>query len=210
VAVDDRVLRFDGVQRAAHWATAVLVLCLLVTGALLYVPSLGALVGHRLIVEDVHVFVGVAVFVPVIAAVSGHWGRRLRRDLAAMNRFTAGEVDWLRTVGHRGRDAVGKYNPGQKLNTFAIGALLTVQLVTGLILRWGTSLAVSVRTGATFVHDWAFIALLVLIAGHIAMAVTHPAALRSMVRGWVRRDWVAHHAPAWPLVEERTGSPDAR
>jgi formate dehydrogenase subunit gamma len=181
----ERVLRFDKVQRATHWSTAILFFVLVVTGAALYVPAVGGAIGHRLIVEDLHVYCGIAIVVPLIMSVLGPWGQAMRRDLASMNRFTRGEMAWLRTRGKQGRAEVGKFNPGQKLNTFAVGGFLTVMLATGLILRFGNFLPVSYRTSATFVHDWFAFAVAALILAHISMAIAHPGALRSMFVGWV-------------------------
>ncbi len=194
-----RVARFDRTERAVHWTTALLVLALAGTGAVLYIPSLSVAVGRRLLVEDTHIYIGLALFVPLLAAVIGRWGANLRADLAQMSGFTRDEVTWLKSVGRRGRKSVGKFNPGQKLNTNAIGGLLLVLFVTGLILRWGNFLPVSIRTGATFVHDVFAVVLLVVIIGHIGFALTHPQALRSMVTGWIPERWAHRHAPAWPI-----------
>ncbi len=79
--------------------------------------------------------------------------------------------------------------PGQKLNTNAIGGLLAVLFVSGLILRWGNFLPVGVRTGATFVHDEFAFVLVAEVIGHVGFALTHPPALRSMVTGWVPDRW---------------------
>jgi formate dehydrogenase subunit gamma len=192
-----RVERFDRTERAVHWSTAVLVLLLVGTGAVLYIPSLSVVVGHRLLVEDSHIYIGLALFVPVLAAVAGRWGANLRADLHQMQGLTAPELDWLRSLGRRGKSNIGKFNPGQKLNTNAVGGLLVVLFVTGLVLRWGNFLPVGVRTGATFVHDVFAVALFVVICGHIGFALTHPQALRSMVAGWVPVQWLRRHAPAW-------------
>ena len=191
--------RFDRAERTVHWSTAVLVLTLVATGAVLYIPSLSVAVGRRLLIEDTHIYIGIAVFVPVLAGALGRWGANLRSDLAEMNGFTRDEVTWLRSLGRQGRSAVGKFNPGQKLNTNAIGGMLVVLFVTGLILRWGNFLPVSVRTGATFVHDVFAFALVVVVIGHVGFALTHPQALRSMVTGWVPQRWVRRHAPAWSV-----------
>ncbi len=196
-----RVARFDGTERVVHWATAVLVLVLVATGAILYIPSLSVLVGRRLLVEDTHIYVGLAVFAPVLVGMVGRWGARLRADLHEMKGLSGAEVSWLRSLGRRGRHAIGKFNPGQKLNTNAVGGMLVVLFATGLILRWGTFLPVSVRTGATFVHDVFAVAFTVVIVGHISFAVTHPQALRSMVRGWVPARWAQRHAPAWDTTK---------
>jgi len=199
VSATGRVARFDRAERTVHWSTAVLVLTLVATGAVLYIPSLSVAVGRRLLIEDTHIYIGIAVFVPVLAGALGRWGANLRSDLAEMNGFTRDEVTWLRSLGRQGRSAVGKFNPGQKLNTNAIGGMLVVLFVTGLILRWGNFLPVSVRTGATFVHDVFACALVVVVIGHIGFALTHPQALRSMFTGWVPQRWVHRHAPAWSV-----------
>jgi formate dehydrogenase subunit gamma len=218
------VPRFDATERLTHWVTALLVLTVSVTGVILYVPSLSVDVGNRLVIEDLHVYTGIAMFFPIAAALAGPWGRRLRADLASMNRYSHGELAWLRSFGRSGWESVGKFNPGQKLNSAAVAALSSVMLVTGLILRWGNFLAVGWRTGATFVHDWFALAMLVLVAGHIVMALTHPSALRSMVTGTVPASWLSRHAPAWragaaatpgrPAAERdgrpASGGPDSR
>jgi formate dehydrogenase subunit gamma len=207
-----RVARFDRTERAVHWTTALLVLALVVTGAVLYIPSLSVAVGRRLLIENTHIYIGLALFVPLLAAVIGRWGANLRADLAQMSGFTRDEVTWLKSVGRRGRKSVGKFNPGQKLNTNAIGGLLLVLFATGLILRWGNFLPVSIRTGATFVHDVFAVVLLVVIVGHMAFALTHPHALRSMVTGWIPERWAHRHAPAWPIpnaAAQKTKRPPA-
>ena len=197
-----RIVRFDRVERVTHWLTALIVLSLIGTGVILYVPSLSAAVGRRLLIEDIHVYAGVSVFVPLLIAAAGRWGTRLRRDLLGMNRFSRADRAWLASTGRRGRQGIGKFNPGQKLNTFAVGSFLAVLLGTGVILRWGNFLAVTWRTGATFTHDWFALILIVLVLGHVVMAAAHPATIRSMVVGWVTPAWVERHAPAWRPHEQ--------
>jgi formate dehydrogenase subunit gamma len=196
-ARDGQVARFDATERTVHWLTAAVALILTTTGAILYVPSLSVLVARRLFVEDTHVYLGLALFVPILAGIVGRWGANLRSDLRQMRDLSAPEITWLRTLGRRGHSSIGKFNPGQKLNTNAVGGMLVVLFVTGLILRWGNFLPVSIRTGATFVHDVFALVFVVVIGGHITFAVTHPQALRSMVTGWVPAHWARRHAPAW-------------
>jgi formate dehydrogenase subunit gamma len=195
-------LRFDRIERFAHWSTAVLVLVLMVTGIILYVPSLSVHVGRRLLIEDLHVYVGVAVFVPLLISVCGSWGSMLRRDLASMNRLTRSELTWLKSRGRLSRDRIGKFNPGQKLNTLGLAGMLTVLYITGIMLRWANFVPVSWRTSATFTHDWFALAIAITVTGHILFAVTHPGALASMFRGWVTSTWIRHHAPAWNFDDE--------
>ncbi len=200
-----RLARFDRVERAAHWLTALLFGVLVATGAILYIPSLANLVHRRLLIEDIHLYTGIAAFVPLLAAVVGPWGRRLRRDLSSMNRFTRDEFTWLATFGREGRRAIAKFNPGQKLNTFAVAGFLAVLWGTGLFLRYANFVAVTWRTGATFVHDWSAVAIALLVAGHVVEAFAHPSALRAMVVGWVPESWAERHAPQW-LASTRTSA----
>lgn len=200
--------RFDRVERALHWVNAGLFLALIVTGALLYLAPLGALVGRRALVEDVHVYCGVALPFPLIAAVSGPWGRALRVDLRRFNRWTTADRLWLGTLTRGGGGAarprparagidIGKFNPGQKLNAaFTAGAGL-VMLGTGAIMRWYHPWPLDWRSGATFVHDWLALGVGLVVVGHIGMALRDPDALGSMRTGRVPRAWAERHAPAW-------------
>src|SRR5579875_1981551 len=113
--------RFDLVERLVHWVNAGLFLSLILTGALLYIAPFGALVGRRALVEDIHVYCGLALPVPLIVGVSGPWGRSLRADLRRFNRWTRSDRIWLgaltrsrseRTAALR-KVEVGKFNAGQ-------------------------------------------------------------------------------------------------
>jgi formate dehydrogenase subunit gamma len=201
-----RILRFDGVQRAAHWANALLFGILMLTALPLYFGSLSDVVGRRALVANIHVWSGVVLPVPIVISLLGPWGARMRRDLRRINVWTNDEVRWLRLLG--GRNApkvVDKFNPGQKLNAIFIGGSILVMLATGFILKWFRFFPVSWRTGATFVHDVLAFAIFAVVIGHILFAVAHRDAMRSMVKGWVSESWAARNAPGW-LREEKSRS----
>src|SRR5699024_9413333 len=65
-ATGDAVVRFDGVERALHWVNAVVVLTLIATGSVMYIGSLSALVGRRELVEQIHLWSGLALPVPFV------------------------------------------------------------------------------------------------------------------------------------------------
>src|ERR1700757_4124239 len=65
------LVRFDRVERAGHWVNAVLFLLLVAPAAILYLEPLQALVGRRALVEDIHVYAGLALPVPLVIALSG-------------------------------------------------------------------------------------------------------------------------------------------
>ncbi len=198
-------MRFDWVERAVHWINAGLFLILVVTGAALYLEPVGALIGRRALVEDIHVYTGLALPIPVLLALSGSWGRALRADLRRFNRWTKDDRDWLLALPQprterrrRFREVrVGKFNAGQKLNAAFISGAALVMLGTGLIMRWYHPWPLNWRTGATFVHDWLALAVGLVVLGHIGMALRDRDALRAMVVGTISRSWAKRHAPAW-------------
>jgi formate dehydrogenase subunit gamma len=196
-----RVLRFDRVQRAAHWVNALLFGILMLTALALYFPSLTAFLGRRPLVTNIHVWTGVALPIPLLISLLGPWGARMRRDLRRVNLWTRDEIAWMKALGRRAPRVVDKFNPGQKLNAIFIGGSIVVMLATGIVLKWFQLFPVSWRTGATDVHDFFAFVILAVVIGHIVFAVVHPESMRSMVKGWVTEAWAARYAPAW-LQEE--------
>ena len=205
-----RVMRFDRVQRAAHWTNAALFGVLMFTAIPLYFGSFFGAVLPRHLIEQIHLWCGLALPVPIIVSLLGPWGRGMRRDVQRISAWTREEIRWLQTGGRSPLDA-DKFNPGQKLNAIFIGVVILIMLVTGAMLQWFRFFSVSLRQGATFVHDAFAFAIFVVVIGHILMAITHRDALRSIFKGWVSEQWAAVHASRW-LEETRDteGSPDAR
>jgi formate dehydrogenase subunit gamma len=198
-----RIVRFDAVQRTAHWANALLFGILMLTALPLYFGSLAGIVGRRTLVEQVHLWAGITLPVPLLIALLGPWGIRFRRDLRRINLWTRDELTWLKALGRRAPQVVDKFNPGQKLNAIFTGAAIVVMLATGAMLKWFRFFPLGWRTGATFVHDVFAFAIFIVVAGHVLFALAHPDSLRSMIRGWVTTAWAARHAPGW-LAEEQS------
>jgi formate dehydrogenase subunit gamma len=202
-----RLLRFDRVQRGAHWANALLFGVLIATAIPLYFGSFFGLVLPRHDVAEIHLWTGLALPLPIIISLCGPWGAAMRRDLRRVNLWTHAEIRWMKTLGETPIIA-DKFNPGQKLNTIFIGASILVMLVTGSMLQWFRFFAVPWRQGATFVHDAFALAIFLVVIGHIVMALTHPGSLRSIFTGSVSESWAARHAPGW-LKEEKAKSESA-
>jgi formate dehydrogenase subunit gamma len=198
-------LRFDAVERAVHWVNAAFFTILVLTGADLYLEPITKLIGRRALVEDIHVYTGLALPVPLILALMGPWGRALRADLRRFNRWSKSDRVWIRTVFRTGPArrktmatlSVGKFNAGQKLNAAFVAGAGLVLLGTGVIMRWYHPWPLSWRTGATFVHDWLALAVGLVIIGHIVLALSDRDALRSMFTGRISEKWSQRHAPAW-------------
>ena len=201
LATSLRVLRFDRIQRGAHWANALLFFSLMVTAIPLYFGSFFGIVLPRHLIEMIHLWSGLALPLPIIISVIGPWGKAMRRDVRRINYWTREEIRWMRTLG-RSRLEADKFNPGQKLNAIFMGASILVMLVTGAILQWFRFFSVSWRSGATFVHDLFAYAIFFVVVGHIVMALTHRDTLRSIFKGSVSRSWAERHAARW-LREEQ-------
>jgi formate dehydrogenase subunit gamma len=197
----DRLLRFDRVQRGAHWANAALFGALMFTAIPLYFGSFFGIVLPRHLIEQIHLWCGLALPLPIIISLLGPWGRSMRRDVKRINDWTRAEIRWLLSQGRTPLET-DKFNPGQKLNAIFIGAVIPVMLITGSMLQWFRFFSVSLRQGATFVHDAFAFAIFAVVIGHIVMAITHRDALRSIFKGWVSEQWAQTHAPRW-LKESR-------
>ena len=202
------LLRFDRVERAVHWLSAALFLVLLATGLTLYGFPGTQWVGRRLLLKNMHVVSGALLPIPLLAGIATRAGRQLRTDLHRVARWTADDRRWW-SRGNRHRVALGKFNPGQKLNTAFVGASLIVMSATGWMLRFPDPFSNSLRRGATAIHDWFAFALLVTAIGHVALAWADKDALRSMVHGRVSAAWARVHAPRW-YAERRATVPANR
>jgi formate dehydrogenase subunit gamma len=102
-------------------------------------------------------------------------------------------------AGPRARLAVGKFNGGQKLAAATMAGAGLVLLGTGLLLLAPArlNLPVAVREGATVTHDVFTFGVLVLLAGHLWLALRHPEARAALRTGVVRRDYAEREHPAW-------------
>ena len=192
-----RILRFDVLERSAHWATALLFGILMATALPLYFVQVESVVGRRELIAQIHTWSGVALPVPLIVSLAGPWGKSLRHDVRRFNLWSAEEMRWLRTLGRDRISRAGKFNPGQKLNALFTGGAIVVMLGTGSILKWFRFFPLGWRTGATFVHDLLALAIFIVVFGHISFALTHRDALRSMFKGWIPESWARTHAPGW-------------
>ena len=209
-----RIERFTRAERYVHRATATLMLTLMATGAILYLPSLSVQIGHRPAIALIHLYSGFSLPIPMAA---GLFSRAYRADVRRLNRHTDTDREWLRERAWRREKArelalpVGKFNAGQKLNAaFQCGAIL-VMAGTGTLMWFPHLVGVSARTGATFVHDWLALAIGFVVLGHVWFAVNDRQARAGMRTGWVTRGWAEREHPAWAadVAAEEGRSEDA-
>jgi len=190
--------RFTRAETWVHRLTAALVAVLFASGAVLYDEQLALLVGRRLVVEGVHVVAGLLLPVPVLV---GLWlSPQLRADVGTLGRFLPVDRDWLRRRDRRkAKLPVGKFNAGQKLASAVIVGAGLVLFGTGLLLLAPAriDLPVALRQGATITHDLFTFGLLILLAGHLWLALRHPEAREALRSGRIDRRYAEREHAAW-------------
>lgn len=193
------ISRFSSAERWAHRSIAILTIILLITAALLYIPDFASLVGNRQIVRVIHEVAGFALPIPILLAI---FSRAFRDDTSRLNRFKPSDWQWLRSRSRRlGAIPVGKFNAGQKLNAaFTLGWII-VMFATGVMMFFSSQFSDLFRTGATFVHDWLALAVLVVVMGHIYMAFNDATARLGMRTGSVPLTWAIREHREWAVEE---------
>ena len=165
------VRRFSRTERTFHWVNAAFFLYLLATGLILFLPTLSKDVGRRPLLKDMHFWGGVGwIGALVLVAILGDSRGLLR---------TARQVEVLEH---------DRFNVGQKINAILTAAFTLLFLVSGLLLWLGERDTRFRLANTVTLHDALLYGALILLVGHLYLAVVHPAtrhALRGMTRGSV-------------------------
>jgi formate dehydrogenase subunit gamma len=189
------VRRFSPVERLLHWVNALGFFYLLATGLILYLPRLSVLVSRRQLIQSIHFWGGVG-WLGVLAAVLVLGGRRLLKTARELESLDRDDLEWL-----RGRRAPqGRFNAGQKINAALTAAFTILFGVSGLLLWFGEQDTRFRFASTVILHDGVMYASLVLLVGHLYLALIHPStrhALRGMTLGDVRVEWAAQHHAKW-------------
>ena len=202
--VSASVPRFSRAERAIHRLTAILMTACILTAVVLYNGPIAIVVGHRHLVELVHVYCGFALPAPMLLGLVSF---AYRADLRRLGRFTPADRRWLRPRARRdGAVTVGKFNAGQKLNASLACGSIFVLLGTGVLMYFVGLAPLPWRSGATFVHDWFALAVGLLVVGHVFFALRDPEARRGMRTGSVSRSWARAEHGGWLHDLERAAA----
>jgi formate dehydrogenase subunit gamma len=117
-------------------------------------------------------------------------------------RFISHDRQWLARLGgyfgDGGELPAGKFNAGQKIFFCLLVFCGLGQLITGLTMYFSPGLSGSWSQAIFTLHDTLGILLILLVLGHIYLAVfVNPGALRAVFEGKVSRAWARHHHPQW-------------
>lgn len=197
---DKLILRTKFPERLCHWMIVLCFFLAATSGLSWFYPSfswLSSFLGTPQLARVLHPFLGIAVFLGLCymfvrfvkynlpAKTDGIWFRNVKGVL--MNR-------------HDQPLRIGKYNAGQKVLFWLIMLSIVVLLISGLIM-WRAYFAeffpVSVLRLAILAHAVAGIGLILLILGHIYLAIWVRGSITGMVTGYVSRAWARQHHDRW-------------
>jgi formate dehydrogenase subunit gamma len=208
-----RIARFSRTERALHWLLAGSFFVLLGSGLALYLPSLANVV-DRPTAKAWHLDAAVVLGVGLVVLLLIGDRRVVRRSLRELDRYDADDGRWLKGAPNRvlfGDPAPpqGRFNAGQKINASLVSGLMVVMAITGFLLWEGERDTRFRFAGTVVVHDWGTLLLILLVCGHLYLAVINPstrASLRGMTLGDVDREWARRHHPRWVEAEERSSA----
>ena len=190
------VRRFTVTERVVHWTHATAFFALLASGLVLYLPSLSTWISRRNLVKNIHIWTAVAWAVALVAVFVVGNRRALREAWRDVETLDRDDRRWLRGA----KVPQGRFNAGQKVNVILTVAFALLFALSGFFLWLGERDTAYRLDGAVTVHDTLMFVSLLLLVGHLYLAVIHPTtrhALRGITRGDVREDWARKHHSKW-------------
>src|SRR6476619_1304448 len=107
------VRRFSGAEQALHWLLAVSFLTMLVTGLILYLPSLAEVAADRRLWKSIHLGAAIAFWGGTLLLLVSAPGE-LQRTARELDTFDEDDRRWLRWAVRRGgpEPPQGRFNAG--------------------------------------------------------------------------------------------------
>jgi formate dehydrogenase subunit gamma len=191
------VVRFTPTERALHWVHATSFFVLLATGVALYVPALTEALGSRTLLRNVHLVTAIAWAVALVAVFVMGDRRTLRRTLRDLDVLDEDDRVWrLR----RPDVPQGRFNAGQKRNAAATAAIAILFALSGSLMWYGARNNDFSSANAVLLHDALTVVSIVLVAGHLYLALVHPStrhSVRGMTLGTVSAEWARRQHAKW-------------
>lgn len=197
---DNMILRTQRPERLCHWAIVICFFLAATSGLSWFFPTfswLSGFLGTPQMARMLHPFLGVAVFLGLCFM----FIRFVKYNLPEKE-----DGIWVRnlkTVVLNQDDQplrVGKYNAGQKAMFWLIMLSIVVLLVSGVVMwreYFSHLFSVPVLRLAILAHAIAGIGLILLILGHIYLAIWVRGSVKGMVTGYVSKAWARKHHDRW-------------
>jgi formate dehydrogenase subunit gamma len=205
----ESVQKYTKPARIFHWIHTGAFVLLLITGIILFMPSIGFLAQDswtRLIHRIAAVIFIVAPLIQIFAN-----GKTAKESIKTAFTWGKDDIEWLKAAPAyyflNKEDAMPpqpEMNSGQKLWYTLILIFSPIFLITG-VLMWffKYSLPSGVFQWSVFVHDVAFIVMFCMFLVHIYLGVIHPlmrqhgGSFRSMVDGTITTEYAKSHHGKW-------------
>lgn len=197
---DRMILRTPLPERLCHWAMVVCFFLVAMSGLSWVFPSLNWLngvFGTPQMARVLHPFFGIGVFLALVYL----FIRFVKYNLFVKeDRIWADNIKSVAAGDHSKPLRIGKYNAGQKFLFWGIMLLISVLLISGLVI-WRAYFAhlfpIPVLRVALLLHAVAGVGLMLLIIGHIYLALWVKGSIRGMVTGYVSHAWARVHHDRW-------------
>ncbi|NJD76906.1 MAG: hypothetical protein FIB08_07410 [Candidatus Methanoperedens sp.] len=196
-----KISRFDISSRILHWSHALVFFWLLVTGIALFLTP-KSLLGDPFI-KMVHLYASLPfVIVPLIIYLRG--GISTRNDIRELMGWTRDDINWFMGLLKKNKtDVKGKFNGGQKANFLLVLLLISGFVFTGFVV-WMKSMFTRGFVELNFIiHDSLAILSILLLSGHIILALHYIESMKSIIYGESDAVWAEEHYPDWFLKEKR-------
>ncbi|MDD2581279.1 MAG: formate dehydrogenase subunit gamma [Desulfuromonadaceae bacterium] len=196
----EKLSRFTAAERANHWLSALTFILLALSGLAFFHPAfypLNQLFGGGVWTRILHPFIGLMMAISFCVMFF-----RFRK----LNTITQTDREWLGHVREmvdgddRNMPEAGKFNGGQKVLFWLLVACMALLLLSGIVVwraYFSFMFPVSVIRLASVVHAAGAAGMILLIIGHIYMAIWTRESMGAMLYGQVRRVWARQHHPAW-------------
>ena len=197
---DRMILRTPLPERLCHWAMVVCFFLVAMSGLSWVFPSLNWLngvFGTPQMARVLHPFFGIGVFLALVYL----FIRFVKYNLFVKeDRIWADNIKSVAAGDHSKPLRIGKYNAGQKFLFWGIMLLISVLLISGLVI-WRAYFShlfpIPVLRVALLLHAVAGVGLMLLIIGHIYLALWVKGSIRGMVTGYVSHAWARAHHDRW-------------
>lgn len=127
----------------------------------------------------------------------------MRNDVKELMEWTNDDINWFMDLFKNNKaDVKGKFNGGQKANFLVILLLITGFILTGFVIWMKSMFSRSFVELNFIIHDSLAIMSLLLLLGHIALALYFSESLKSIIFGKIDAAWAKEHFPNWFLKEK--------
>ena len=113
-----------------------------------------------------------------------------------------GDIKWLLHMGGylggKGHHPAHKFNAGQKILFWKAVGLMAILIASGIVMALNRGERFPEQQWVYFIHDAAAAIMILLLLGHIYLAVfVNPHSVRSLFGGMVSSVWAKEHHPDW-------------